>query len=474
MSTTFLERNKKKSAWAALLLFLRWKKGLGPLLLLVMLIMLVFISPSNILGFMISGLDKMPFGGHRLAVVLAAATHTPLNGEKHSFSELMAALKSARTNGSDAWGLYGGGRYGRNGAGGAGGDSLGMVRGSQADLMAGGSAEDKLGGGKSIKGVLSANEAKEAGNGVQLSDDDLQANGANGLVGNAAAGGFGGAGGMGVGAGGAGGVGGASGANSSAFIAGAGAYATRDTLTGGNVGVANSSTKGPNVLDGKGVPSAGGKVIPGADGKISRNDAARAITSRHTAMNANAIHPGGKALAQLSDGRARAQVARDPLCTADNGCPPEYAMTNTGAVYDGNKIGAQGPGVLVAGPAVTGVDDINTAVPTVPDDTNLDGLQHEADQIQKDAEACRKASEDPVYGKEAQGAHTKRVTELSEEMKGMDCGGGGCSKSKKRRCEAKGDEMKQECRIIDSLQEQQYNHCPLMQKDGPYQHQDCH
>ena len=63
MAKTFLERNKRKSALALLLLFLRWRKGTGPLLLVVLLLMLVFIAPPNMLGWMVAGLHRMPVVG---------------------------------------------------------------------------------------------------------------------------------------------------------------------------------------------------------------------------------------------------------------------------------------------------------------------------------------------------------------------------------------------------------------------------
>src|SRR5258708_7328059 len=139
MTTNFLNREKKKSSWELALFFLRWKRGLAPLGLLVLLVMGVFIAPANVLSTMIDSIARLPMG-HSVAVVLARLTGSD---QPQSYSDLMTALKAARqVNAKSPWGLFS--------RGGSGGDSLGMVRGSEQDVLGAAALAAKIKGGVTV------------------------------------------------------------------------------------------------------------------------------------------------------------------------------------------------------------------------------------------------------------------------------------------------------------------------------------
>ena len=125
-----------------------------------------------------------------------------------------------------------------------------------------------------------------------------------------------------------------------------------------------------------------------------------------------------------------------------------------------------------------GIDDIGGS-PVIPNDGDLQKDIDRATKIQEDARKCEEAQ---TRWKPVQGQHNQAILDLSQQMKDMGCGGGGCSKSKAKKCKAKGNEMKAECRALDNANYQLYLECPLMQEevqpDGsivpqPFVHADC-
>lgn len=454
--STFFEKNKRKSALALLLLFLRWRRGLGPLLLMVMLVMFVFIAPANLMGVMVDGISKLPGGARAAAGITWMAGRLGLwqGAGDTSFEDLMAAFKAARADRSAAAGLW---RNILGPGGGTAGSSIGLVRGSKADLDDGAAGlGSKVTGGSSIGGVMTPGEAREGAEGVEIRDGDLAGERA-GAVQSAFAGGAGGS-----------GLTGRMGAGLP-DASGSGAYAGSNFFSGANTSA--SFDRVQSALNSGTAGQAATPKVSAQDGRIQRNPNRSADTRSGFGANRNPIRRGVRALAQLADGRSRTQMARDPYCTVSNGCMPEYASTNAGAIYDGNAVGVAAGGILTSGAAAPQVDGITVPNPNVPSDGNLGALDEEARKLAEDAAAC-----DAARAKYAdqKAAKMQRIQTLSDEMNSMDCGGGGCdSKSKAKKCKAKGNQMKAACRDLDLVMEAEYNECPLMQQDGPYQHQSC-
>jgi hypothetical protein len=457
MASKFLQKNKRKSVLALLLLLLRWKKGALPALLMVLLLMLVFILPPNILGIMVGALDRAPFGkGAAAAISRWAKLDT-----KGGFEDLMVALRHARQGGG--WNAFSGGRGGHA----APSDSLGMVRGSKTDLIGSTRIADRIQGGSSINGVLTPEQAQDGGSAVELRQDDMQGERA-GWVQTAYAGGFGGMGGTsGMGATGGMTAGYGPGAGKSEG-AGMGPYAEKGLFAGKGPKV-NANELLRSALNSAKVPVIATKRVAAQGGRLSRDAAQGNKTKQRGMVNVTRGLMQTRALAQLADVRARDEVSRDPLCTAFNGCPPEYASVNTGAVYDGDKLGPTAPGVLMSEMPVFAVDGI-TGAPQIPNETDLRQMQDEVNRIEREAKQCEEAD---VRYKPEEGQYTREIESASQEMNEIGCGGGGCSSSKAKKCKRIGDRMKSACRSLDTVMRNHYNDCPLMKDDGPYQAQDC-
>lgn len=192
---SFFERNKRKSALALLLLFLKWRKGLAPLLLIVALLMLFSFAPGNLMGICLSGLARLPGGAHVAAVVTWSASKVGLEvggiphqsayrdyvaafrlaGEqgfagllqKRSFKELIDAFHAARYDRNAALNLL----FHNTGGSAKPGSGLDMVKGNVNE----GTAPVKVAGGKSVAGVATPDEAKDvAERGVSLDEADLE------------------------------------------------------------------------------------------------------------------------------------------------------------------------------------------------------------------------------------------------------------------------------------------------------------
>lgn len=451
--STFFEKHKRKSVLALLLLFLKWRRGLGPMLLMVMLVMFIFIAPANLMGIMVDGLSKLPGGARAAAGVTWIAGRLGLwqGAGEASFDELLAAFRAARADrgaSSELW-------RGILGPGGGAVSSIGLVRGSKEDLNASANLGAKIKGGGSIGGIMTPEEAGKGAQGVEIRPEDLQGERA-GLVQSAYAEGAGGS--------------GLTGRLRAGLpdAVGSGAYAGANFFSGANT--AASFDKVQAALDSGATGKAATPKVSAQDGKLRKNSNTKADTRSGFGANRNPIRKGARALAQLADGRSRTQMARDPYCTVSNGCMPEYASTNAGAIYDGNAVGPMAGGILTSGDAAPRVDGISVPNSSTPSDSQLADLDEEARRLQEDAAKCQAAREKYADQK---AYHMQRIQVLSNTMNSMDCGGGCGSKSKARRCERIGGEMKAECRQLDRVMEAEYNECPLMQQDGPYQHQSC-
>jgi len=438
MTATFLDRNKKKSALAALLLFLRERKVLVLLLFLVLAASTVFLSPSS----WITGLP----GGTRLAAGVAwIAGKAGVDVSKwglspagrNSYGDLVAAFRAAKAGASNgaAGGVGWGAFFGRAASDGTVPNSLDMVKGRRSDLEAAG--KDGSAKNQTVQGVLDPADAKadKDGQGVALSDADLGGE-REGFVKNAFAGGFanGLLGGVGDGA-----------------LSG-GAFAGRGFFSGsGGASSARSADLARSGLDGL-TPAAAtrSKIQGAAKGSLSAMRS-RAVEARGMRGSAAAGLGGNRAFLQLAQGRGRAALGTSPNCTAP-GCPGEFATTNTGAIYDGNKIDGENTTILTA-PQVDGIQS-----PNIPDTSIAQGYEDQANQMDADAKKCKDL--DAKYGPQ-ENALNAQMTEISDQFKNADCGGGGCSHEKADHCQALGDQLKRKCSEYMGVRCEHTKACPL-------------
>lgn len=448
MTATFLDRNKKKSALAALLLFLRERKVLVLLLFLVLAASTVFLSPSS----WITGLP----GGARLAAGVAwIAGKAGVDVSKwglgpaghNSYGDLLAAFRAAKAGagsggaggaggaGGVGWGAF----FGRAAAGGTVPNSLDMVKGRRSDLEGAGKGADDLAKNQTVQGVLDPADAKadKDGQGVALSDSDLGGQ-REGFVKNAFAGGF--AKGL------LGGAGSGDGALSGGAFAGRGFF--RGSGGAASAGSADLARKGLEGL----TPAAAtrSKIQGAAKGSLSAIRS-HAVEARGMKGAAAAGLGGNRAFYQLAQGRGRAALGTSPNCTPP-GCPGEFATTNTGAIYDGNKISGDSTDILTA-PQVDGITS-----PNIPDTSIAKSYEDQANQMDADAKKCKDL--DAKYGPQ-ENALNAQMTAISDQFKNADCGGGGCSKSKARHCQALGDQLKAKCSEYMGVRCAHTKACPL-------------
>ncbi|MBI3566166.1 MAG: hypothetical protein HY079_13285 [Elusimicrobia bacterium] len=465
MKSTFLERNKKKSALAALLLFLRQRKAVVVLLLLVLIASTVFLSPS-------SWMTGLP-GGTRLAASVAwvagkmgvDVSQWGLAGDKHSFNDLMAAFASAKANsgkGPIGWGAF----FGRpsnagSGAGGAGSaqDSLGFVKGSKSDLESAGASAK--GGG--ISGAFTPEDSKNDpdGNTVALDSKDVGGE-REGWVKSAFAGGF--MNGL-LGGGGAGadGAGGGAGALSGGAYAGKGFFGGRGGAVSGGGDLVKKGLEGVDPVQ---VPK--NKIAGANNGKATK------MTWHRVESKAMASATGKKNdlsnFGKLAEGslRARAsspyaQQSGDKYC-APPGCPGEFAVTNTGSIYDGSKVEDLTKG-FVSAPPVDGMQS-----PAIPDTAMAQDYLGDAARMQDDAKKCQDL--DKEYGPREQAllnhisSNDPADNSLMTQFNRAGCGSGGCSKSKANYCKGLGNQMRATCQQYQTVRCQHSQACPLTSHPG--------
>jgi len=456
---TFLDKNKKKSALAALLLFIRTRKTVTALLLLVALASFLFVSPSNLLL-------SFP-GGARLAAGVAwvagkvgmDTSKWGLAGGKRDYGDLVAAFRSAKEGGGKAgWAAFmRGGSGGGSGAGMDGTGSIGFVKGSAKDLEAAGGSGKNLPTRGGVEGVLNPDDAKNRaeGEGVALAEGDVGGE-REGLVKSAFAGGFG----AGSGAfGNSGGEGGLSG----------GVFASLNFFGKGGAGgasggqSASSAKLGDLVKNGlqgtEGRYAKGTQIQGAAKGQMSRSLASTISARTNRGLVGSHTISGQRAFVQLAAGRGRAAISVAPNCTPGTGCPAEFAATNTGSVYDGNSISGDRTDILT-GP--TEIGDVGDS-PNLPDSGLADDYIREAEKMDADARKCRELDE--KYGPQEL-AFDKQQESLSREFDSMGCGQGGCSKSKAKACQRMGDRMKDLCRASMGVRCKHIHECPLTAKNN--------
>lgn len=439
--STFLDRNKKKSALAALLLFLRERKVLVLLLFLVLAASTVFVSPS-------SWITRLPGGARFAASVAWVAGRLGVDvskwglapAGKNSYADLVAAFRAAKmgANGSGAvgWGAF----FGRSGsASGSVPNSLDMVKGSRADLLGSEKGADGLASSKSVKGILNPEDARadKDGEGVALSDGDLGGE-REGFVKSAFAGGF------------ANGLFGGAASGDGALSGGA--FAGRGFFNGkAGASTLRSADLARSGMEGITPAAATRSKIQGAARGSLSAIRSHAVLARGMRGAAAAGMGGNRAFYQLAEGRGRAAIATAPNCTSP-GCPGEFATTNTGAIYDGNSVGPANTAILTA-PEVDGISS-----PNIPDTGLAQGYEDQANKMDADAKKCQEL--DAQYGPQ-ENALNAQMTEISDQFKSADCGGGGCSKSKANHCKALGNQLKAKCNEYMNVRCAHTHACPL-------------
>ncbi len=431
--STFLEKNKKKSALAALLLFIRTRKTVSALLLLVALATFMFVAPSNIvLSF--PGGARLAAGAAWVAGKLGVDTSKwGLAGGKRDYNDLLAAFRVAKDGGSKAgWSSF---MRGKDGDG-AGTGSLDFVKGSRKDLEASGGSGANMAKPGSVDGVLNPDDARNRGEGegVALSDQDLTGERA-GMVKSAFAGGFG-----------------AGGSLSGGAFANSGFFSGKGAASGTLGGIVKGGLEGINASSGKGV-----QIPGGAKGQMSASRASKISARTNRGSVGSHTISGQRAFVQLAAGRGRAAISVAPNCTPGSGCPGEFAAVQTGAVYDGNSISGPGTDILTA-PQIDGISS-----PNLPDTGMADDYMREAEKMEADAKKCREL--DDLYGPQER-AYDQQQEALSNQFDSMGCGQGGCSKSKAKACKAMGDQMKQLCRDSMTVRCKHIHECPLTAKNN--------
>jgi hypothetical protein len=442
MSNKFLERNKKKGLLALLLLWIKERRALTALLLIVALASFLFIMPA-------ATVLRLPGGTGLVAGIAWLAEKVGVDVSKwgffangaHSYDDFVAALRAAKQSGSRGagWGPF----FGKPAEGGGSPNSLDMVKGRREDLVGGEFPHGTLPEGKDLKGIMNPDDAKDAGEGVNV-DDALLAQQRGGLVRNANAGGF---------APGARDLLGFTG-NASA-LAGGGAYAGKG-LFGGGTGA--GTRPGDNIrgalstTDPGSVPRS--RIAGATPGRLSQSRAAAMSARVQRGIQSQSVNS-HRAFAQLADGRGRAAIAVTPNC-APPACPGEFATSNTGAVYDGNRITGGNTDILNA-------PEIDGTAPQIPDSTLADQYMHDAAQTEADAKKCQEL--DDQY-RDSENAAMADMQAQADKFSSMGCGSGGCSKSKAKKCKDQSEREKAACRDYANLRNAHTNACPLTRGKG--------
>lgn len=427
----FFERNKKKSALAALLLFLRERKVVSLLVFLVLGASILFVTPSSF----IVGLP----GGARVAAAvawLASKAGVDISrwglGRSGRFSDLAAAFRAAKdanANGRRAgWGAF---------FGGAGADSLGFVRGGK-DGLGDPAVADKLAQqGGAVKGIVSPDDRNNRAQGVTIGEGEMRG---GGYPPAAFAGGFG-----------------------SAGALSGGAYKGAGMFSGGTSAGTKPQDDFKKVIDeaSVGVARPSQTDIKGAkrgkSGKMDRK--AQETVNAKGQENLLSGDPNESAFKQLAVGKGCAALSVGANC-APGSCPGEAAASATGAVYEGKENCGLADNVLLAAP----VDGFTT--PELPPVGDITGAINQANQAQADLKKCKDA--DAMYGA-TENSLAAQMTEVTRRL-ADDCGGSlsfwewlvclfDCSHE--RYCKRLGQTSKNLCNQFNNVRCAHTRACPL-------------
>ena len=440
----FLQKNKKKGLMALLLLSLQRGKGVGPLVLMVGLLAMIFVLPSGLLG-------RVPFLGP-LFERFGAGGSCGVKGESSALTDAWDADREGGANVRTA-GILGG----------AAGGGLPINR-SGVDLVNGKAVIDKTqdgagakdgeGGadGKGVEGVPTPEDAKKTEDGVPVDNDELK----NGLMNSDFAG-------MIKGMGGGNGMGRIKGLDSSGSGGGSGSGARWNGRL--DKGRADDPKSGmlKSALEGSKVPVVGQAGNARAGGRLDWKRLKGLNTKTSAAMQAPARNAKGTAMYQLAEGRAYSIAAAPPasggLCDPGH-CPSEFASNASGAVFDGTHAPTQG---IISSPQFGGGGAGST-----PSMGQIATTTEQAEQMETDAKKCEDAEK--TFGPQER-SKMAEIQSLSDQLNQMDCNGGGCSSGKYKRCRAVGDQMKVKCGEYNRIAQQKAAACPLM--NGQFSPMDC-
>ncbi|MCX5795689.1 MAG: hypothetical protein NTY77_09370 [Elusimicrobia bacterium] len=382
----FLERNKKRGILG---MWLRGRRVLVALLCLTAVsLALVFVSRSNLL--------------------------TGSAGAAGSLSRLRASFSAVKRDQGLSWATI----FGRGPAA-AGPSSVEFVRGDAAEL---GLVASPGAAAKSVRGILTPEDARRAGRGVALSDEDLEGQRA-----------------------------------ASADLGQPTAYAGRGFFAGsqGAEGRAGEDLRG--ALDGSDVPAAGAGGVRGVSpGRLPKAKGKALSVEMRASMDRSLLDSRAKSVTDLVQARDRASGSRAPDCTAATGCTTEFAAANLGAVYDGNQVKAASPSSLST-PQVDGTSQLS------PAEARGAGAPDEADQVLKDLQTCRRADADySAREKELSLALQARI----EQFRALGCPPSWGSRESRRRCDEKAAEVTASCRLYNAAQCAHIEACPLTASEG--------
>ncbi len=443
MTNKFLERNKRKSLLAALLLFLRERKMLALLLLLVIGASTIFVSPSTYWG-------DIPGGSHMEAGIAWLASRLGVDVRRWGlmsgnarFGDLLAAFQSARTGGKRAgWGPFFTASS-DDAKSGYGAGSLAYVKGSRADLGEGDTRSGNgsgAGGPGAFQGIVDPAQAAKDGDALTLGPGGVGGQ-REGFVKAAFAGGFF-----------SGLMGGAGGTGADALSGGA--YAGRGFFSG-SVGAVSGNAAQAGLANMPTVANPGA-AASGMGGRISGRFARELQAHESQGMAGAASLGAGRAYTQLAQGNAQAQISVTPNCGA--GCPSEFAATNTGAIYDGNTVNNPATNGLVTG---TPMDPGGS--PNLPSSGLAQTYLNNAQQMGQDAQTCQAL--DSQYGPQEDALNTQ-MQDQSQQFAAASCGSGGCSQSKLNYCNGLASQMRSTCRQYMSVRCQHTRACPLTAADS--------
>lgn len=383
----FLERNKKRGALGT---WLRDRRVLAALLCLTAVsFVLVFVSRSNLL----TGSAGGP-------------------GAAGSWSRLLASFNAVKRDQGFSWAAI----LGRGPAA-TSPSSVDFVRGDAAEmgLVPGGAA-------RTVRGILTPEDAKRAGRDVALGDEDLEGARA-----------------------------------ASADLAQPAAFAGRGFFAGsqGAAGRAGEQLRG--ALDGSDVPAAGAGGVRGVSpGRLPKAKGKQLSVGVLASMDRSLLDSSAKSVTDLVQARDRASISRAPDCTAANGCTTEFAASNLGAIYDGNQVKAASPAGLST-PRVDGTSQLSSAEARGADAAD------EADRILRDLQTCQRTDAD----------YSAREHELSlalqariEQYRALGCPLIWGSRKSRRRCDEKAVEVAVSCRLYNAAQCAHIEACPLTASEG--------
>lgn len=447
MAQQFIERHKRKSLLALLLLFLRSKRGFGALLLMVMLLMFLFVAPHN-LGALLA---RVPGGGWIASLL----------GEHNSqdFSELLAAFREAKDRrNASPWELM---FHSGTAAGNAAASSVDMVVGSKADLDdASLNVAGKIQGGTSINGIPTKEEAAKQADGVNLADMDgkggpqggpnANGNASGGLIASAFGAAFGS---LGSGA-----------SGTSAFMG--------QWFFSGHVGpysadanqAALASTQVPKVGAAGSASSTAYGHSNGAIGWASPIAATKQYGQQKT-LGGGCLTGASCAFHQLAVAQANMMTARDPICTPDNGCPPEYAVANVGSSYDGNPIGMNAPNVITTNGAAPQFDGVTTPNVNTPTQADVGQYQQQAQDLESNSDQCNPSTNPQMAQyQQTESGYMNQLSQLGQQANDDGCMSGSCSNQ--GACTSIENQEKSICTQLNTVEYQRCMACPLTAAQG--------